>query len=182
MLRGIVGALMLARGRREGIEAFHATLGDARTSFLAALICLPIFLLLRIGGTPGGEAIDPTRAMVGDLIAYVCSWAGFAVASLPIAEAMGRRALWPRFIAAWNWMNLVQYAVLGILSLPSFLGLPGMVADTLGLIGLFYAIWMQWFATRLSLSVSGAQAAAFVGLDLALSLFLSGLALQMAVT
>ncbi|MBW6398126.1 hypothetical protein KPL78_09730 [Roseomonas sp. HJA6] len=180
MLRGIVGALMLARGRRDGVEAFRPTLDDARASFLAAFLCLPAFLLLRMGSTPGGEAVDPVRALIGDLLAYVCSWAGFAVASLPIAEAMGRRKLWPRFIAAWNWMNLVQYAVLTLLSLPSFLGWQGMVADTLGLVGLFYAIWMQWFATRLSLSISGAQAAAFVGLDLALSLFLSGLVLQLA--
>lgn len=180
MLRGIVGALLLARGRRDGIEAFRPSLEDARASFLAAAICLPIFLLLRAGSSPAGMVLDPVRSVVGDLIAFVCSWAGFALASLPIAEAMGRRTLWPRFIAAWNWMNLVQYVVLAVLSLPSFLGLPGMVADALGLVGLFYAIWMQWFATRLSLAVTGAQAAAFVGLDLALSLFLSGLVLQLA--
>lgn len=180
MLRGIVGAFLLARGRREGLDAFRATLEDARASFLAAAFCLPAFLLLRLGTGPGAEGEDPVRAIIGDLIAYVCSWAGFALASLPIATAMGRGALWPRFIAAWNWMNLVQYAVLTVLSLPSLLGMPGMVADALGLVGLFYAIWLQWFAARLSLAVNGVQAAAFVGVDLALSLFLSGLVLQLA--
>lgn len=180
MLRGIVGAVLLARGRRQGLEAFRVSMEDARASFLAAAFCLPAFLLLRLGAGPAAAGEDATRAVIGDLIAYVCSWAGFALASIPIATAMGRASLWPRFIAAWNWMNLIQYAVLTVLSLPSLLGMPGMLADTLGLIGLFYAIWMQWFATRLSLAISGAQAAAFVGLDLALSLFLSGLVLQLA--
>lgn len=171
---------MLARGKVDGIDAFEATMEDARVSFLAALFCLPVFLLLRFGIGPASVSPDPLRALTADVIAFVCSWAGFAVASLPMAEAMGRRALWPRFIAAWNWVNLVQYLVLGVLSLPELLGLPGMVADTLALLGLGYAMWLQWFATRLGLGLSGLRAAAFVVLDLAISLFLSGLAARFA--
>jgi hypothetical protein len=176
-VRGIAGALLLARGRVDGIDAFEPTMEDARASFLAALFCLPIFLLLRAAADPG---VDPMRALVADLIAYVCAWAGFAIASLPIAEAMGRRALWPRFIAAWNWVNLMQYAVMAMLSLPGLVGLPGMVAATATVFGLGYALWLQWFATRLALGVSGQRAAAFVGLDFGLSLFLSGLAATLA--
>jgi hypothetical protein len=179
-VRGIAGALLLARGKVDGIDAFEPSMEDARVSFLAALLCLPIFLLLRMGGGPAGEAIDPARALTADLIAFVCSWAGFALASLPLAEAMGRRALWPRFIAAWNWVNLVQYVVVALLSLPGLLGLAGMTADTLALLGLGYALWLQWFATRLALGLSGPRAAAFVALDLGLSLFLSGLAAKLA--
>lgn len=179
-MRGIAGALLLARGKVDGIDAFEPTMEDARVSFLAALFCLPIFLLLRMAGGPAAGAIDPMRALVADLAAFVCSWAGFALASLPLAEAMGRRALWPRFIAAWNWVNLVQYVALALLSLPELLGLPGMVADTLALLGLGYAMWLQWFATRLALGLSGSRAAAFVALDLGISLFLSGLAARFA--
>lgn len=153
---------------------------DARVSFLAALFCLPIFLLLRMGGGSAAVAVDPGRALVADLIAFACSWVGFALASLPLAEAMGRRVLWPRFIAAWNWVNLIQYVVLALLSLPELLGMPGMVADTLALLGLGYALWLQWFATRLALGLSGPRAAAFVALDLGISLFLTGLAARLA--
>ena len=179
-MRGISGALLLARGKVEGIDAFEPTMEDARVSFLAALLCLPIFLLLRMGGGPAAVAIDPVRALAADLIAFICSWAGFALASLPLTEAMGRRVLWPRFIAAWNWVNLVQYVVVALLSLPELLGLPAMVADTLALLGLGYAMWLQWFATRLALGLSGPRAAIFVALDLGLSLFLSGLAARFA--
>jgi len=154
---------------------------DARASFLAALLCLPIFLVLRGLAAPASVAVlDPVRALAADLIAYVCSWAGFALASLPVAEAMGRRALWPRFIAAWNWANLVQYLVLTVLTLPALMGLPGLLVDTLGLLGLGYAMWLQWFAARAALGVSGLRAAGFVALDFGLSLFLAGLAVRLA--
>ena len=181
MLRGIVGALLLARGRRDGMDAFEPTMEDARASFLAALICLPIFLLVRMAAGPMLLAPDPVRAVAADLIAFACSWSGFALLSLAMAEAMGRRALWPRFIAAWNWVNLVQYAVMVVLSLPELLGVTGMVSDALALLGLGYALWLQWFATHLALGVSGPRAAGFVALDLGLSLFLSGLATRLAI-
>ena len=39
------------------------------------------------------------RAGIG---ADAVTWAGFALASLPITVAIGRGAVWPRFIAAWQ--------------------------------------------------------------------------------
>lgn len=178
--RGIGAAMMIARGRAEGVQAFAPTMEEARASFRAAAICLPIFLLLRAFGPAGSTAIDPLRGLFADLLAYACAWAGFALASLPMAEAMGRRALWPRFIAAWNWSNLVQYVVLAVLTVPAMLGVGGLVVDLLGLVGLGYALWLQWFATRAALMVSGLRAMAFVLLDFGIAVFLSGLVLRMA--
>ena len=181
MARGLAGALLLARGRADGAQAFAPTAAEARASFLAALLCLPVFLLLRFAfPAPGTEPLDPARALAADLIAYVASWAGFALATLPLAEAMGRRALWPRFIAAWNWTNVVQYLVLAVLTLPAAAGLPGFIADTLGLLGLGYAVWLQWFTARAALGLPGLRAAAFVAVDLAIAVFLSGLAVRLA--
>lgn len=165
----------------DGIDAFDSTMEEARISFLSALFCLPVFLLLRVGfPAPGLAGADPARALAGDLIAYVCSWAGFALASIPLADAMGRRALWPRFIAAWNWVNLVQYVALAVLTMPAMLGMPRFIADTAGLLGLGYAIWLQWFATRMALGISGLRAAAFVAMDVGIAVFLSGLVARLA--
>ena len=36
MVRGIAGALLLARGKPDGMDAFEPTMEDARASFLAA--------------------------------------------------------------------------------------------------------------------------------------------------
>lgn len=161
--------------------AFAPSTADARASFVAALLCLPIFLLLRgASGTGAMAGLDPARALAADLIAYVCSWAGFALAALPLCEAMGRRALWPRLVAAWNWINLVQYAVLGVFTLPVLAGAGGMVTDALGLAAIGYAFWLQWFTARAALGVNGLRAAGFVALDLAIALFLSGLVVRVS--
>jgi hypothetical protein len=151
------------------VLAFAPTPAEARASFVAALLCLPFFLMLR--GLGGGETL---RGLTADVIAYVCSWAGFALASLPLCEAMGRRALWPRLVAAWNWVNLVQYVVLGVLALPGMLGVSGIAMEALGLITVGYALWLQWFTARAALGVNGLRAAGFVALDLAIAVFLSG--------
>lgn len=159
--------------------AFAPTPQEALASFRAALVCLPVFLLLRtLAAAEPALPIIPWRALVADLIAYVCSWAGFALASMLLAEAMGKRDLWPRMIAAWNWSNVVQYGVLGALSLPMLLGATGVLTDALGLAGLGYAVWLQWFAARSALGVNGLRASAFVLLDLAIAVFLSGLVLR----
>ncbi|WP_230164484.1 hypothetical protein [Roseomonas sp. CECT 9278] len=180
-MRGIAAALLLARGRAAGVLAFAPTMAEARASFVAALLCLPIFLLLRgLSGTGAAGGPDAARALAADVIAYVCSWAGFALASLPLAEAMGRRALWPRLIAAWNWVNLVQYVVLAAFTLPMLLGLSGLVSDALGLAAVGYALWLQWFTARAALGVNGLRAAGFVLLDLGLALFLSGLVIRLS--
>ena len=41
--------------------------------------------------------------------------------------------------------------------------------------GLGYAVWLEWFVTRHALGVDGMRAAALVGVDLAIGLFLGGL-------
>jgi hypothetical protein len=47
--------------------------------------------------------------------------------------------------------------------------------QVLTLLGIAYALWLEWFVTRHALGVDGGKAAAVVGLDLALGLFLAGL-------
>jgi hypothetical protein len=153
------------------------TTEGARRSFVAALICLPAFLALRLfawasAGMPEGGFL---RGVAAELIGYTIAWAAFALASLPIATAWGRGAAWPRFITAWNWTNVVQYLVLMAVMLPGLLGLPGMLAGLLSLAGLAYAVWLEWFVTRHALGVDGLRAGVLVGVDLMLGLFLGGL-------
>jgi hypothetical protein len=173
---GLQGALMLARGRAGGLLLIESTPAGAARSFWAAAICLPAFLALRfLGwseiGLPGGLL----RPLMAELLGYVAAWAFFALASQPLAAAWGRGALWPRFLAAWNWSNVVQYLVLLAVMAPGTLGLPELLAQGLGLAGLGYAIWIEWYVVRVSLEVSGGRAAGMVALDLMIGLFLGSL-------
>ncbi|WP_052214419.1 hypothetical protein [Belnapia sp. F-4-1] len=173
---GLRGALLLARGRVDGLLLMEGSPAGAGRSFWAAAICLPAFLALRFlaWSGDGGPELGLLRGLVAELIGYACAWVGFALLSLPLAEAAGRRAEWPRFVAAWNWTNVVQYLVMLALTVPAELGLPPLLAHGLGLAGVGYALWLEWFAARSALRIPGGMAAAFVVLDLALGLAVGG--------
>ena len=174
---GIAAALLFARGRAEGIALVPTGLEGARHSFLAAVICLPVLLALRLYGW-SGQGAPPNGAMVAlaaELVGYTLGWVGFALASRVLAHQAGRGGDWPRFIAAWNWSNLVQYALLLALMLPGVLGLPAWIGNAFGLAAVGYAIWLEWFVTRVALNVPGLTAAMFVIMDLALGLFIGGM-------
>lgn len=173
----LAGAFLLGRGRTEGLMLIEDSPEGAWRSFAAALICLPALLAIRLLawaslGAPEGGAL---RALVAEVTAYAIAWVGFALISLPLAQSWGRGGSWLRFIAAWNWTNVVQYALMLALVLPGALGLPMAIVQLLTLGGLAYALWLEWFVARHALGVDGARAAALVGVDLALGLFLAGM-------
>jgi hypothetical protein len=176
---GLHGAFLLARARPEGLAFVEASPAGALRSFWAAAICLPAFLALRLfawgaEGIPGGASLP--LALLVELIGNVIGWVGFALASRPLAEAMGRGGAWPRFLAAWNWTSVVQHLVMLAVVLPGgAFGTPGTVSQALGIVALGYAVWLEWFVARGALRVPGMAAAGFVLLDLAIGLFLHGL-------
>ncbi len=173
---GLRSALLLARGRTDGLLLIEGSSAGVGRSFWAAAICLPAFLALRFlaWSENGGPDLGLLRGLVTELIGYACAWVGFALLSLPLAEVAGRRMEWPRFIAAWNWTNVVQYLVILALTVPAELGLPPLLAHGLGLAGIGYALWLEWFVARSALRILGGMATAFVVLDLALGLTIGG--------
>ena len=173
MARALAGAFMLARGRAAGLAAFDNTLPVAAYSFRAAAICLPIFLFFKDSSAPPADVV---LSLFVDFLLFAASWAGFALASLHLAKALGVADAWPRFIAAWNWSAVVQYLALAALSLPGLLLDNGSLLDFAGLLALFYALWLEWFVARNALRLSAFGAAGFVALDLGLAVFLGGFA------
>jgi hypothetical protein len=168
---------MLARGRAAGLAAFENTLPVAAYSFRAAAICLPIFMFFKDQtGTPD----DLVLTLFVDFLLFAASWAGFALASLYLAKALGVADTWPRFIAAWNWSAVVQYLALVALSLPGLLLGKGGLLDLGGLLALFYALWMEWFVARHALRLTALGAAGFVALDLGIAVFLGGFAARIS--
>jgi hypothetical protein len=168
---GLHGALLLARGRAEGIALMPISAEGAGRSFWVVAFCLPVFLILRLVFS---DMPLSGRGLVAELCGFAAGWAGYALASLPMALASGRGPLWPRFLATWNWTSLVQYGVILLLGILSDAGLPSWLGQGIELIGLGYALWLQWFATGLALRVTGGRAAGFVLLDLVLGMVISG--------
>ena len=116
----------------------------------------------------------PGHAWALDLLFYVIGWIGYAVLSRSLVAALGRSQHWPRFITVWNWCNVVQYLLLVIAGLPLLFGAPDWVDETAGLVALGWALWLEWFAARVALDVSGVAAVGMVVLDITIGLLLSG--------
>ena len=174
---GLQAALMLARGRPEGIAVLTAREEPVRAtairSFWAAALCLPAFICLYlIDLSQPGQPPFVAHTFALQLLGYVIDWAAFALISRGIAASLGRADAWPRFIAVWNWCNVVQYLLLVAASLPPLLGLPSIVGETAWLVASGWALWLEWYATRLALGVSGVQAVGFVALDEAMGIAL----------
>lgn len=174
---GLSGALLLARGRADGFARVQTDMAGAARSFWAAAFALPALLAMRlIGWTAQGVPANAGHALALDLLLFVVGWAGFAVISHTVVGALGRAKRWPGFIAIWNWCNVVQYGLLLLGAIPVLLHAPEPVQQLCGLVALGWALWLEWFATRIALGVTGLAAAGLVGLDVAIGLLLSGLA------
>ncbi len=172
---GIQGAVLLAQGRPEGLRYVEPGLEGARRSFWAALICLPMFVALRYADWAHGPV--PAHAASLDVFGYLIGWAGFALLSRPLVVALGREGRWTRFIAAWNWCNVVQYVLLLAAALPGLFGAPLWMREAAGLVAVGWAVWLEWYAARLTLDAGPLAAAALTCLDL-----LIGLALASAIS
>ena len=160
---------MLARGQKAGMLRFDGTPTETMRSFWAAAICYPMFVVLGLLTGHGGG----TSAWLVEAVGFVIGWAGFALASQMMAGMAGRSAQWPKFIAAWNWANIAQYAALVVFSAPGAL-LPAPVVQLLALVAVGYALWLEWFVTREGLAMPGPAAVMFVLLDVSIGLFVQG--------
>jgi len=105
------GAWRLFRRDPAGIILFNPTLAGYWRSFWAAIIVAPAFVLLDVLVNHGQAEYD-LRYLLIHLIAYVIDWTAFPVAMLSVADGMGKRSLYLRYIAAYNWSSLVQMACL----------------------------------------------------------------------
>lgn len=176
---GLQGALLLARGRPDGITRVPPGQAGAARSFWAGALCLPSLVVLRLADWVGGgwPATPAAGAhMVGlQLLGTAIGWLGFALASRPLARAMGREARWPLFLAAWNWCNVVQSVLWVAAVMPDLLGAPAPVGQVVAVVATGWALWLEWYAARLSLQVGGMAATGMVALDAVISLAASAM-------
>jgi len=154
--------------------------GGAARSFWVAALCLPLFLFVRLLLEPVAAATP--RAATAELLGYAASWSGYALAALALCRTMNREALWPRFIATWNWMNLIQYLIMVGITVISLPLLPGWLREIASVGAIGYAMWLQWFAARTALELPALPAASFVFLDLMISIMLSGVVTDLSRT
>jgi hypothetical protein len=168
------GIALLTFGQSAGVRAFTNDIGVTKRSFVTALFSLPIFMMFHVlDWLAGTGPIDPPHVMALDLLTFPISWAGFALISVPLVRMLGAEQLWPRYITAWNWSNLAQYALLFVATVPAVLHVPAIASETCALVGYGWALWLEWFVTRLVLNLSPTAAALLVAVDVGFSAIVS---------
>ncbi|MEJ0016859.1 MAG: hypothetical protein WDN25_09860 [Acetobacteraceae bacterium] len=174
MASGLYAALLLARGRPEGLRLIDGGATATARSFWAMALCLPAFICLRLlAWAGGGMPPMPAGVVAMDLLTYGVGWCGFAVLSHHLVGAMGLGERWPRCVTLWNWCNVVQYWLLVVFSIPGLLGAPPLVDQAAQLFAGGWALWLEWFAFRLTLGVGVVAAIGLVVLDQAISVVLA---------
>jgi hypothetical protein len=177
---GLHAALLFARGRSDALQFVEADLAGARRSFWALPVGLPAIVCLRLMTWVGhGVPAQAGHAIGLDLMGYVVGWLGFAVLSYHLVPMFGCGPRWPRFMAAWNWCNVVENLLLVVGGIPGLLGVPPMLDEAAQIIAVGWALWIEWFAIKESLGTTALPAAFLVVLDQLIGLFLVGISLTL---
>jgi hypothetical protein len=173
---GVQGALLLARGRREGIERVESDQTAVIRSFWAIPLSLPSVVCLQLlewlaTGVPANVPIALGRY----LMLFLIGWLTFVWVSHHLAARLQRQVQWPRFIAIWAYCSIVENTLVAIGALPGALGAPAILDQASQLIMMGWALWLEWYAIRLSLQVGPLIAVLLLLIDFIIGTFLSGL-------
>lgn len=151
---GLHGALLLARGRPDGVRCVDTDRTAAIRSFWAIPLCLPSVVCLKLldwvaAGVPAHAPLELART----LMEFLVGWLLFVWMSHYMAALLHREAQWPRFIAIWAYCSVVENTLVAIGGLPGPLGAPPVIDQAAALATAGWALWLEWYATRLSLQV-----------------------------
>ncbi|MCF8482802.1 MAG: hypothetical protein K9H25_20455 [Rhodospirillum sp.] len=170
VLRGLGRVLRL---NPLGFKEFENTPGEALRSFQAALWLAPVFVLYAaMDRFTGDEASGPLGAFaVLKAAHYVIGWTLFPVVMEGISRLLGRRQVYFRWLAAYNWLQvpiMLAYLPVAVASLLGAGGPGGPVAFLDLALFLGMATYLGFLA-RHGLGLPLSSAVAVVVLDLILT-------------
>ncbi len=177
---GLNAALRLARGRSDGVVLVP---GDRQTiirSFWAIAFSLPtVVVRLLMSWAVTGVPADALHSAGREVIVFLLGWLVFVEITHRLAPIIGRSERWGRFIAVWNWCNVVEGVLIIVGGVPGMLGAPPIVDEACELVMIGWALWLEWYATRLAFGVGKPTAAWLVLLDQSIGIFLASLAITL---
>jgi hypothetical protein len=178
---GIYGAWRLACRDRGGIRLFDTSLDGFWKSFHAALFVAPGFMFLKLLSFSGLGAEFPLfRLLALQSIAYVIGWFAFPLVMIYVTDALDRWERYFDFIVAFNWSNVLQMALLVVVTVLTTAGvLPGALGMLATLIATLAIIYYEWFIAVTALQITGGQAAGVVTVDIVIGILLNSIAAGM---
>ncbi len=175
---GLYAALQLARGRPDSAVLVP---GDRHTiirSFWSIALCLPtVVCRLLISWADTAIPANAAHLAAREIIVFVLGWLVFVEVTHRLAPLIGKAERWGRFIAVWNWCNVVEGLLVVIGGIPGTLGAPVIVDQAFELITIGWALWLEWYATRVTFEVTPVTAIWLVLLDQSIGIMLASLAI-----
>jgi hypothetical protein len=178
---GLHAALRLARGRADGVVLVSGDRNTIIHSFWSIALCIPsVICRLLMSWAVSGLPRDPGHSAAREVIVFVLGWLVFVEVTHRLAPIIGRTERWGRFIVLWNWCNVIEGVLVVVGGIPGTLGAPAIVDQAFELISIGWALWLEWYATRLALQVGPLAAASLVVLDQSIGIMLASLALAIS--
>ena len=174
-------ALRLARGRADGVVLVPADRSSVARSFWSIAFCLPsVICRLLMSWADTGIPSDAVHLAARQVIVFVLGWLMFVEVTHRLAPVLGRAQRWGRFIALWNWCNVIENMLVLAGGLPGLFGAPAVIDEACQLIAIGWALWLEWYATRLALGVGPLTAVSLVLLDQSIGILLASVAVALS--
>jgi hypothetical protein len=178
---GLNAALRLARGRADGVVLLPGDRNTILRSFWSIALCVPTVVgRLLMSWVDSGLPDDAMHLVAREVIVFIVGWLVFVEVTHRLAPRINRAERWGRFIAVWNWCNVIEGVLVVIGGVPGTLGAPAIVDQACELITIGWALWLEWYATRLALGVGPLAAVALVVLDQSIGIMLASLAVVLS--
>ncbi len=170
---GIHGALLLARGRSDGISLVETDRTAVIHSFWAIPLCLPAVVCMKLlDWLASGIPANPALALGRYLLLFFIGWLVFVLVSHRLAAVLNKQAHWARFIAVWSYCSVIENTLVAIGGLPGALGAPSIVDQAAQLISIGWALWLEWYAIRLSLQTGALTAVVLLVVDIGIGVIM----------
>jgi hypothetical protein len=164
---GVQGALLLARGRPDGLNLVESDRVAAIRSFWAIPLSLPAVVCLKLlDWLATGIPSNVPLALGRYLLLFVVGWLLFVWISYYLAGMLNKQSQWPRFIAVWSYCSIVENILVALGGLPGALGAPSIVTQVVELVTFGWALWLEWYSIRLSLQVGALTAMVLLAVDI----------------
>ncbi len=168
--QALYGAWRLAHLDRQALGYFDLSHDGVWRSFWAAAICYPgffVLLLLRVDSSTVAQS-GFLHILIVETIGYVVAWTAFPLLVLGFCRRIGRFEQGFDFVAAYNWSQVLQTALLVIVALANATVVAEGLAPILDLASYLAILGYEWFIAYLALESRRGVATVIVLIDVAL--------------
>jgi hypothetical protein len=178
---GLYGAARLVCFQRDGAQWLNESLDSARRSFVAMLLVVPAYLLIRLLGVFGpAPDVSLELYLTIQTIAFAGKLAGYFLAVHAILVWLGHPERLARYISGSNWISLLTITPVLIMTLITATGAvdPGDANGVLGIV-LVWNLLVNWFIARELLGLAAPAALLIVVLEVTINVVTDNVVLNL---